>query len=83
MTFFYFMMKKYKNGDGAKRDLACDMYDDKEQFPRNGLSNLQFWHKGIREYLENQGACDDCLDVFEKCWKEYIKCLKKSSSVNL
>ena len=46
------MMKKYKNGDGAKRDLACDMYDDKEKFPRNGLFNLKFWHKGIREYLE-------------------------------
>ena len=29
MTFYTFMMR-YRRGEGAKRDLACDMQDDKE-----------------------------------------------------
>ena len=77
MTFFTYMMEKYRNGSGAKRDLACDMHDDKESFPKNGVGNFAVWHKILRDYLERQGACDDCLKTFEKCWKGYVSCEKK------
>ena len=77
MTFYNFMMR-YKHGDGAKRDLAWDMYDDKEHFPRKGSDG----HKILREYLENQNACDDCLATFEKCWSEYVLCEKARLNKN-
>ena len=83
MTFYTFMMR-YRSGEGAKRDLACDMQDDKEHFPRNGSGKFDGWHRVLRGYLEDQRACDGCLEVFEECWKEYVKCekarLKRSSS---
>ncbi len=82
MTFYTFMMR-YREGEGAKRDLACDMRDDKDHFPRNGTGKFDGWHGILRGYLEDQRACDDCLEVFEECWKEYVKCesarLKRNS----
>ena len=83
MTFYNVMMRNYRNGEGAKRDLACDMHDDKEKFPKNGARKFDGWHKILREYLEGQGACDDCLDTFEECWKEYEQCERKRLKMRL
>ena len=76
MTFYNFMMRNYRNGTGAKRNLAYDMQDDREHFPRNESRKFHGWHKILRDYLECQGACDDCLATFEECWEEYVKCEK-------
>ena len=74
MTFYNFMMRNYRNGTGAKRDLACDMHDDKENFPRNGIGKYDGWREILRDYLEDQLASEDCLATFEGCWEEYVKC---------
>ena len=76
MTFYRFMMRNYRDGVGAKRDLARDMQDDGEKFPANGVGKFDGWHKILRDYLEEQRACDDCLATFEECWEEYVKCEK-------
>lgn len=82
MTFYTYMMRNYRGTVTPKGDLANDMHDDKEQFPRNGPGKFKGWHKLIRGYLERCGACDDCLSVFEECWEEYVKCEKSKLSKN-
>lgn len=77
MTFYTFMMRNYKSKDSAKGDFANDMYYDKDKFPRNGNGKFNGWHKLIREYLMDCNACDACLEIFEKCWEEYMECEKK------
>ncbi len=77
MTFYTFMMKTYRGEDSPAGDLAMDMRRDAVAFPRNGKGKYKGWHSVIREYLENQGACTECLTAFEKCWKEYVECEKK------
>ena len=82
MTFYTFMMRKYRNGEGPKHDLACDMWDDRETFPRNGAGKYDGWHQILRDYLARQNACSDCLETFEDAWEEYVKCEKKKSKNN-
>ena len=53
-----------------------DIFQDRENFPRNGKGKFDGWHRILRGYLERQHACSDCLDVFEKCWEDYVRCEK-------
>lgn len=84
MTFYTYMTRNYRNTDSPKGDLADDMHADREKFPRNGPCKFKGWHRLIRSYLERNGACNACLEVFEKCWEEYEACeksrLRKNSS---
>ena len=72
MTFYTYMMKKYKGTEGPKSDLAWDMYDDREKFPRNGVGKYDGWYSIIHDYLSRQGACDDCMRTFHEAWAEYV-----------
>lgn len=83
MTFYTWMMRNYKNDNSPAGDLADDMYRDKDRFPRNGTGKFQGWHNQIRGYLETEGACDACLDVFEDCWEEYEICERKRLNYSL
>ena len=58
------IVENYDGEDSAKGDFAKDMVCDKD-FP--SLAEYDF----IKRYLENVGACDAALEVFEKLWKEY------------
>lgn len=62
--FFIWVKENYDGEDSAKGDFAKDMVCDKD-FP--SLAEYDF----IKRYLENVGACDAALEVFEKLWKEY------------
>ncbi|MCC8073679.1 MAG: sterile alpha motif-like domain-containing protein [Clostridiales bacterium] len=64
-------MKNYLNTDTPGGCLAEDMHEDKEKFPRNNGVKYAGWHRYIRSYLTENEACDNCLEVFEKCWEEY------------
>ena len=72
MTFYGYMKRHYYNKTGRKADLANDMAGIKD---RDG-------HGVIRGYLEGCQACDDCLEVFEECWKEYEQCEKNRSNTS-
>ena len=77
MTFYRYMIDNYYKASGRKHDLAYDMKSDWQEFPTRVNASQIDGHKVIRRYLEDCGACDDCLDVFEECWKEYARCEKK------
>jgi len=55
MNFYNFMMKNYLGTDMPGGDLAKDMWEDKEKFPRNGVGKYVAWHKLIRSYLVGIG----------------------------
>ncbi|MDD6081648.1 MAG: YozE family protein [Oscillospiraceae bacterium] len=77
MSFYKFMMKYHLNESGPAGDLAKDMKADKDRFPINRPCKFEGWHSLIRAYLERNHACSSCLRVFEECWEEYVRCVKK------
>ena len=77
MTFYTFMMRNHRGRHTPEGDLAGDIYRDREHFPRNGKGKFDGWHWILRSYLESRNACGECLDVFEKCWGDYVRCEKK------
>ena len=82
MTFYAYMMQFYFGTEGRKADLANDMASDEAEFPtRVGIKDRD-GHGVIRGYLEGCQACDDCLEVFEECWKEYEQCEKNRSNTS-
>lgn len=72
MSFYDYMIQNYANGTGLKSDLANDMKYDESTFPRNPSEKFNIWHSIIEIYLNVQGACAECMYVFEMCWKEYV-----------
>ena len=73
MTFYTFMMRRYKYADGPAGALARDMQSDALRFPRNRPCKFRGWHDLISGYLTDNGACPSCLDTFETCWQEYVE----------
>ena len=82
MTFYRYMIDNYYKAAGPKHDLAYDMKSDWREFPIRVTSEQPDGHRTIRDYLEMCRACDDCLDIFEECWKEYVRCEKRRSNKN-
>ena len=63
MTFFEYMMRFVKK-DSPSGDLARDMNRDKD-FP---MSNDR---DEIMNHLRSKGACYDCLNTFDRCYRLY------------
>lgn len=76
MSFYTFMMRRYKGTNTPEADLAADMELDKNSFQRSCTGKFNARHRLIREHLERNDACEACLEVFERCWKEYVACEK-------
>jgi len=77
MQFYNWMKKNYENDDTERGDLFEDMKRDKN-FPRNtNPGKYDGWFEIIFRHLVNTGACDEALDVFEECWREYVKNQRK------
>ena len=72
MTFYTYMLREHRGQGGPLGDLADDMYRDKERFPRNKGRNYAADRVIIRRYLEMNGACPECKNVFEDAWQEYV-----------
>lgn len=79
MSFYNYMVRKYRNCDSPAGDLARDMARDSENFPRNRPCKFKGWHDIIHNHLVRNDACDACLETFEECWEEYVRCEKKKS----
>ena len=82
MNFYNWMMRNHRDENTPAGDLTADMEMDRESFPRNGTGKFDGWHRIIREYLVQQDVCDECLEVFEECWKEYVECEKSRLNRN-
>ena len=76
MTFYTYMMRNHKDQMTNEGDLARDMIRDKERFPRNRACKFDAWHRIILNHLHSYGACEECIEAFENCWKEYVACEK-------
>lgn len=81
MSFYTFMMRQYKNSNTPAGDLAGDMKRDTENFPRNPSCKYRGWYDIIRDYLMRKGACDTCLEIFDECWEEYVRCEKEKKKL--
>ena len=79
MNFYNYMMRNYRNAEEPKGDLARDMFEDRERFPRNGRGKFDGWHRIIVNHLSRCGASEECMEVFEAAWEEYVGCEKSRS----
>ena len=68
MSFYDYMMQKHKGKDTPAGDFAEDMSRCRDTFPIDSTER-----KEIQEYLIRHNACPECMDVFRKCWKQYMK----------
>ena len=82
MTFKNWMKRNYISASGPRGKLARDIRDD-EKFPINGTSKFDAWRVILRSHLVHHDACDDCLDTFDACWKEYELCERKRLNMHL
>jgi len=78
MTFYTFMMRNHRGRHTPEGDLARKIYLDREDFPRNGKGKFDGWHRILRDYLESQDADSKYLNLFENCWKDYVRNEKKA-----
>ena len=65
ISFYEYMIQNYLFTHGPESGLANDMFYDKSTFPKTDN------YKVIHDYLTSFGACSECMNVFEKCFKEY------------
>ena len=66
MSFYEWMIGKYLHKDTWRGDLARDMECDAD-FPKMGTRSEILCH------LKNKNACDDCVEVFKRCWRDYAR----------
>ena len=82
MTFYTYMTRTHKDQMTNEGDLARDMISDKERFPRNRGRDFETWHRIILDHLLSYSACEECIEAFENCWKEYVECEKSRLNRN-
>lgn len=66
MTFYDWMLNKYLQKDTPRGDLANDMKRESD-FPGYGDYEI------ILAYLKYKNACEECIAVFKRCWRDYQK----------
>lgn len=76
MTFYTFMQRTYGGKNSPEGDFAKGMKQDKEKFPKNGHGKYHGWYKLIRNHLMQSNTYANLLDVFERCWEEYVRCVR-------
>lgn len=67
MCFKKWLVSNFKNERSPIGDLARDVKADKD-FPARAKR-----YKTIAAYLDFCGACDGCLEAFEKAWSLYAE----------
>ena len=70
---FYSWLSQFKNDSTPVGDIARDAMFD-AGFPRHSVS-----HNHLRDYLENMGACDSAMGIFEEAFTRYEKDAKQNS----
>ena len=65
ISFYRFILDNYIKEDSPIGDLARDIKGDKS-FPKRCID-----YSRIYSYLVGKGACNEAMEAFEECWKEY------------
>lgn len=73
MTFYTFMMRNHRGKNTPEGAFAEDIFQDRENFPRNGVGKFDGWHRILKGYLERHCASSNHMNVFEKCWESYVR----------
>lgn len=66
MFYYDWLLAKYFGKDSARGDLACDAHHEKD-FPLTDEKDC------ILAYLKRKHACEECLEVFRRSFKDYEK----------
>ena len=67
MNFYDWMIGKYYGKDTPRGDLAGDMKHEEDGFPKDGD------RQRILDYPDGMFACDECIALFKRCWRDYEK----------
>jgi uncharacterized protein YozE (UPF0346 family) len=70
ISFYDYVVRKYYFSHGPEAGLAVDMYYDRETFPKVAGAD-ENTKSTLVSYLKSLGAGRDCLNVFEKVFREY------------
>ena len=83
MLFYNYMIRRYKRLDSSAGWLAHAMRMDRERFPKNSIRKLEAWKPLIFGYMKSHPELySGCMDAFENCWEDYVKCEKSRLSRN-
>lgn len=73
MSFYEWIMTR-RITDTPRGDLIYDIKRDKQFTAINDKESIE-------RYLVRKHACQEAIAEFKKLWKEYERCLKKTSRV--
>ena len=68
MYFKSWLIKNHLHDRNPVGDLARDVKEDKK-FPSRTNDRER-----IEMYLEFCGACDGCMEAFDRAWTEFVQC---------
>lgn len=74
-TFFQYMIG-YVGQDTSKGDLARDMKHEAERSRFCGVEEISTLEDFVR-YLEWNDACRECIATARKCWRDYMRAVRK------
>lgn len=83
MDFYTYMMKNYKGKNMPEGDLAGDMELDNKFFNQICKEPLERKYELIKAHLWEEGACWECEEIFEKCWKKYVKAFHQAEGIHV
>ena len=72
MNFYDWMISKYRDKNTPRGDLAEDMVRSGD-FPKDGDYN------SILKYLHRKGACEECVNTFKRCWRDFQRTCKNGN----
>lgn len=79
MSFYEYMMSRYRHKYTPEGDLAKDMERDNKWtdfFSNLNECSVEHQYENIKERLVNCHACSRCLETFERCYEEYKQACK-------
>ena len=85
ISFYEYMISKYRHKDTSYGDLARDMERDNKLtsfFSNLHECSVEHQHKSIEAHLLSLHACPGALDAFERCWKNYKRYVKREEKKN-
>lgn len=85
MSFYEYMISKYRYKDTPDGDLARDMERDNKLtgfFSNLHECSVEHQHESIEAHLFNLHACSEALYAFERCWKKYKRYVKREGKKN-
>lgn len=85
MSFYEYMISRYKHKNTTDGDLARDMERDNKStsfFSNLHECSVERQYESIEIHLLRLHACSGALNAFERCWKKYKRYVKMEEKKN-